>query len=100
MLNASGAVVEFMGTVTDITCRKQAEEALSQSEKDLREVIDTIPAIVWIALPGGSSVSANRRWTEYTGLSATALGWQAAVHPDDLERHMEAFRRSGSRLAP
>jgi PAS domain-containing protein len=51
VLDASGDVVEFMGTVTDITCRKQAGQALRRSEKELREVIDTIRALVWIALP-------------------------------------------------
>jgi signal transduction histidine kinase/HAMP domain-containing protein len=37
VLNASGDVVEFIGTVTDITERKQAEEALRRSEEHLRE---------------------------------------------------------------
>jgi signal transduction histidine kinase/HAMP domain-containing protein len=37
VLDASGAVVEFIGTVTDITERKQAEEALRRSEEHLRE---------------------------------------------------------------
>jgi PAS domain-containing protein len=57
VLDASGNVVEFMGAVTDITCRKQAGQALRRSEKELREVIDTIRALVWIALPDGSNVS-------------------------------------------
>ena len=69
--------------------RKKAEEALCRSERELRQVIDTIPAMVWSALPDGSNVSMNRRWAEYTGSSATGLGWQAAVHPDDLKRHIE-----------
>ena len=37
VLDASGDVVEFIGTVTDITERKQAEEALRRSEEHLRE---------------------------------------------------------------
>jgi PAS domain S-box-containing protein len=28
------------------------------------------------------------------------LGWQAAVHPDDLERHIEAFRRCSAAGLP
>ena len=71
--------------------RKKAEEALCRSERELRQVIDTIPAMVWSALPDGSNVSMNRRWAEYTGSSATGLGWQAAVHPDDLKQHIELF---------
>jgi len=37
VLDAPGDVVEFIGTVTDITERKQAEEALRRSEDHLRE---------------------------------------------------------------
>ncbi len=53
-------------------------------------MIDTIPAIVWSALPDGSNTYVNKRFVEYTGLSAeqtAGSGWQAAIHPDDLERH-------------
>jgi PAS domain S-box-containing protein len=28
------------------------------------------------------------------------LGWQAAVHPDDLERHLEAFRKCSAAGVP
>jgi PAS domain S-box-containing protein len=63
---------------------------LHRSERELRDVIDTIPAAVWSALPDGSNTYANKRFVEYLGLSAeetAGLGWQAAIHPDDLERH-------------
>src|SRR5229473_5141479 len=38
VLNASGDVVQFVGTSTDITNRKQAEEALRQAQSDLAHV--------------------------------------------------------------
>jgi PAS domain S-box-containing protein len=80
--------------------RKKAEEALRRSERELRKVIETIPAMVWSALPDGSNVLMNSRWTEYTGLSATGLGWQSAVHPDDLKRHMNVFFASSAAGLP
>src|SRR6266851_5773305 len=63
---------------------------LRRSERELRDVIDTIPAIVWSALPDGSNTYVNKRFVEYAGSSAeqtAGSGWQALVHPDDLERH-------------
>ena len=63
---------------------------LRRSERELRDVIDTIPAIVWSALPNGSNTYVNRRFIEYSGMSAEQMagsGWQGAIHPDDLERH-------------
>src|SRR6266436_5480876 len=64
---------------------------LRKSERELRDVIDTIPAIVWSALPDGPNTYVNKRFVEYSGLSAeqtAGSGWQALIHPDDLERHV------------
>src|SRR5579862_5916990 len=63
---------------------------LRRSERELRDVIDTIPAIVWTTLPDGSNTYVNKRFVEYSGSSAernAGLGWQALIHPDDLEQH-------------
>src|SRR5208282_2989361 len=70
---------------------ERQRDALRKSEKELRDAIDTIPAIVWSTLPDGSNTYVNKRFIEYSGLSAeqaTELGWKMAVHPDDLERQV------------
>ena len=70
---------------------------LRQQERKFREAIETIPAMAFMALPDGSRTFVNRRWVEYTGLGveqATGLGWQAAVHPDDLNPVLEKWRTS------
>jgi PAS domain S-box-containing protein len=77
--------------------RQRAEETVRQSEKQLRDVIETVPAIVWTALPDGSNVFANRGWAEYTGRSAedtAGAGWQTAAHPEDVERYVEEWHAS------
>src|SRR6266436_4944276 len=63
---------------------------LRRSERELRDVLDSIPAIVWAALPDGSNSYVNSRFVEYCGMppeQIAGLGWHAATHPDDLERH-------------
>jgi len=82
------------------TERKKAEESLLRSERELRQVVETIPAMVWSARPDASNLLMNSRWAEYTGFSAAGLGWQAAVHPDDLTRHMDLFRASSAAGVP
>jgi PAS domain S-box-containing protein len=74
--------------------RRQAESALQQafselkkSEDELREIINTIPTLAWSAGPDGSGAFFNRRWLDYTGLSADQArewGWRAAIHPEDV----------------
>src|ERR1700691_658125 len=81
----------ILGTEVDVTDQEQLAEERRRSEKELRDVIDTIPAIVWSARPDGSNTYVNRRFIEYSGLSAdqtAGSGWQAAIHPDDLERQV------------
>src|SRR6266481_6015032 len=80
----------WIGVNLEIDDAKRAEDAVRKSEKELRDVIDTIPAIVWSTLPDGSNTYVNKRFVEYSGSSAEQMagsGWQALIHPDDLERH-------------
>ena len=62
------------------------------SEAQLRNMIDTIPALAWCCLPDGANEFTNKRWLEYAGLSpdeSLGGGWQAAVHPEDLGKLIE-----------
>ena len=73
---------------------ERQRDALRKSEKELRNVIDTIPATVWTALPDGSNTYSNKRSVEYLGLSpeqTVGSGWQAIIHPDDLEQHVSKW---------
>jgi PAS domain S-box-containing protein len=65
--------------------------------EDIRLVVDTIPTLAWAAHPDGSAEFHNKRWLDYTGLSATEAlgsGWEAAIHPDDLPRILEKYREA------
>jgi len=97
VLNAAGDLIELVGTTIDITERKHAERGIRRSEEQLRNVIETIPAMAWTTLPDGSNIFANRRWAEYTGLSpeeTAGSGWLSALHPRDREPYLEKFRVS------
>jgi PAS domain S-box-containing protein len=90
-----GARRFLLNVARDISDRKRAEEAVRQSERQLRDVIETIPAIVWSTFPDGSVEFINRRWQEFTGLGdEDALGWnwEAVVHPDDCAKFVGDWR--------
>ena len=94
-----------LGDVFNDTARRLRElyAVLQSSEDRLRLVIDTIPAHVWSAAPDGSVDFMNRRWLESTGLSVeNELGWNwnSAVHPDDLTRFVDEWRRALSAGEP
>ncbi len=54
LLDAGGAITEWFGAASDITARRQAEEALQQSERWLRQAQEAgnIGAF-WVAIPEG-----------------------------------------------
>jgi PAS domain-containing protein len=55
----------------------QAEKALSASERDLKLIIDTMPALVWSAGVDASGEFFNQHYIDYVGLSAEQLrGWR------------------------
>ena len=57
-------------------------------ELELSHLIEALPGLVWTAHPDGRAEFLNRRWCEYTGLSveqASGLGWQSALHPEDVD---------------
>ncbi len=61
---------------------------------DLRNLIETIPALVVCTLPDGSVEFANRAWREYTGVAADQLsgsGWQATIHPADAAAFIDEW---------
>src|SRR5579864_2040760 len=45
----------------------RALDELKNSERKLRQVIDTIPTLALSILPDGSNEFLNKRWHEYTG---------------------------------
>jgi PAS domain S-box-containing protein len=84
----------FTGFIRDISGRKQAEEALRASQRDLSLIIETIPGMVWCAAPDGELNYLNQRLLDYTGTSSDAwaqLGWVNFLHPDDAEATVSAW---------
>jgi PAS domain S-box-containing protein len=91
-----GRIAHWYGTIVDIDERKRAEEALAASERDLKIIIDTIPALAWSARSDGNAEFFNQHYLDFTGLSAEQAGgwgWTAAVHPDDLEGLAATWQR-------
>src|SRR5229473_7473464 len=61
VLDRSGDLREFVGTVIDITERKRAEQ-------ELQQLVDLVPQLIAVAGPDGKFIHVNRVSREYTGL--------------------------------
>jgi PAS domain S-box-containing protein len=55
------------------TALRESEEALYQSEGQLRTLIDTLPDLVWLKDPEGVYLSCNRRFESFFGATETDI---------------------------
>jgi formate hydrogenlyase transcriptional activator len=100
VLSTSGELVEFVGTVIDVTERKRAEEELRRSEMELRQMLDFAPQLISVFGPNRQRLHINRIALNYLGLSLEE--WRqtphpgAFVHPDDRPRDLDYFDRAVS----
>jgi PAS domain S-box-containing protein len=91
VLDRSGDLCEFVGTVIDITERKRAEQ-------ELQQLVDFVSQLIVVLDSDGKVIRANRVAREYTGLtleefrSLDVIG--RVIHPDDVER-VRAARQHG-----
>src|SRR6195256_2677862 len=92
--NNDGTVAQ-LGVARDITARKQAEARLRESERNLRQLTETIPVMLWSATPEGAIDYCNARFLEYTGFDAEQVmgagGFTKLLHPDDVDRTVQEW---------
>ena len=67
--------------------------AVPQWDALLRQVANSLPAMIWMCGPDGRLTLFNKHWLQFTGFTlqqALDGGWVAGVHPDDVARRLAA----------
>src|SRR5258708_7773780 len=76
---------------------RQAQDVRQENEERFRLIVDTIPGLVCTLNAAGEVELLNRQVLEYFGKTAEELkNWATsdAIHPDDLPRMIDAYKRS------
>jgi PAS domain S-box-containing protein len=93
----------FSLVALDDTERRQAEEALRQSEFFYRQTLESIPGMVFTTRPDGYSDYQSQQWVDYTGVPMREQlgdGWSELLHPDDRPHAFAAWRAAVEKNEP
>ncbi len=97
LLNDQGEMFAIGGITTDITARKNVEQALRESEKRFRVIFEQAAVGVAQIVSGtGEFVKINQRYCDIVGYSQEEMQcrtFQEITHPDDLQEDLDNMIR-------
>jgi PAS domain S-box-containing protein len=85
LVGADGKAQHVLGVSTDITARKQAEEALAKERNLLRILIDYLPDAIYIKDAQGRMITCNQHQTELILKASELSSFGEVVGKTDLE---------------
>src|SRR5262249_19207316 len=106
MLQLFLAISPFSALIVAALSRQhqQALLTLRESERSLRELVETLPAYIWCTAPDGEPIYFSRQFRDYVGfdveekdvdgVSRLSGVLSAIIHPDDLAMVNTLFAHS------
>jgi PAS domain S-box-containing protein len=94
-----GKIYGILIHAVEVTAQVQARRKLMESEQRLRFMAESMPQMIFTALPDGTFNYFSPQWQRYTGLTtsflrATKRAHYKPVHPDDVAGTERAWRRA------
>lgn len=92
-----GQLRQVVVTFLDITQRKQAEEALKNSERRYATLAKAAPVGIFQTDAQGNYLYVNERWQAIAGLTQEQVlgqGWTKAIYPDDRQRVDQQWKQA------
>jgi PAS domain S-box-containing protein len=96
-----GSITRWYGLLSDIDDQRSAEERLRRSERELRLIFETIPAMVYTMDPEGDLELVNERLLGFLGATSLAFNeWSHFIHPDDRAHVLAAWQSTTAASEP
>lgn len=81
----------------DVTGRKTAEEALTETAERFRASVGIVGSFIWTNSADGKMQGEQAGWANFTGQTIDEyrdFGWANAVHPDDAQPTIDAWNEA------
>ncbi|HMK43069.1 MAG TPA: PAS domain-containing protein [Dissulfurispiraceae bacterium] len=91
----NGTPIRVMGTLRDISRRKQDEIALRKSRDFYLVLFEEFPSLIWQSGTDGLFNFFNKTWLNFTGRSfddEAGFGWTNGIPAQDRESFLQAYR--------
>ena len=93
--DASGKATERAAYFSDISARILAERISLHSQERFKTAVEVVGDIIWTNNAEGKMEGEQYPWSQFTGQTFAeyqAYGWSAALHPDDRDRTVNAWK--------
>ena len=94
------AVIRALRESQEHATRLSAEAMFRQSELRFRQLIDSVPQMVWVAASDGALLYSNQTWKDNVADGVPRWCEPALFHPSDYEIATAAWRRALERIEP
>ena len=95
--NAAQEIIGASKIARDITERKLAEQRQKESEARFRTAAAAVSSLLWTNNAEGRMEGEQPSWGAFTGQAYEeyqGYGWSAAVHPDDAQKTIDAWKEA------
>lgn len=94
--NTDGIITGIIAVATEVTSMVKARHKIEESEKEFRQLADSLPHIVWTARPDGFIDYYNKQWYDFTGFDENYgdQSWIPILHPDDVQLCLDKYYHS------
>jgi PAS domain S-box-containing protein len=93
---SAGKISGVIMIATDVTEQVVARKKVEESERQFRQIADSMPQIVWTSRPDGYLDYYNKQWYEFTDFKEGYgdQSWIPILHPDDIKLCYETWYKA------